>query len=123
MDPESRQLLPSHVDILVAIEGLKVQLINIEKAAAKSEGVYIGLDSRVRNMEVRSHVEPEALQVQLAGIKERYDRRIDWIQTQVLLAAGGVAVLAFIAPFIINAIGPRLDLVPEMTLAPERQQQ
>lgn len=121
MDSESRQIPPSHVDILVAIEGLRVQLIAIEKAAAKSEGVYIGLDSRVRNMEVRSHVEPEALQVQLGGVKERYDRRIDWIQTQVLLATGGVIVLAFIAPFIINAISPRLELMPGIAPAPGQQ--
>jgi hypothetical protein len=121
MDTESRQPLPSHVDILVAIEGLKGQLISIEKAAARSEGVYIGLDSRVRNMEIRSHVEPEALQVQLAGIKDRYDRRIDWIQTQLLLATGGVAVLVFIAPFVINAISPKLDLMPGINSAPPHQ--
>lgn len=123
MDPESRQFLPSHVDILVAIEGLKVQLLNIEKAAAKSEGVYIGLDSRVRNVEVRPHVEPEALQIQLAKIEERYDRRIDWIQTRVLLAMGGLAMLVFVAPFIINAISPRPNLVPETTSALEQRKQ
>jgi hypothetical protein len=87
----------SHVDILIKLALVEGKIDTLTSVMAEKRDEIAGLDVRVRAIELAT-VSPNKSVERLTGL--------------VLPIMGGIAVIAFSIPLIINAINPQIHIQP-----------